>query len=50
MWSYEELQDYLSRPVAEPGAEIDALYKALQEIHSGDVLEDDFCLVRVDFR
>lgn len=49
MWSFEELQDYLSRPVAEPGAEIDALYKALQEIHSGDVLEDDFCLVRVDF-
>jgi len=50
MWSFEELQDYLSRPVAESGAEIEALYKTLQEMHAGDVLEDDFSLLRVDFR
>ena len=49
MWSFEELQDYLSRPVAESGAEIEALYKALQEMHAGDVLDDDFSLLRVDF-
>jgi sigma-B regulation protein RsbU (phosphoserine phosphatase) len=50
MWSIEELQDYLSRPVAEPGSEIEALYKTLQEMHARDVLDDDFSLVRVDFR
>jgi len=50
MWSIEELQDYLGRPVAEPGSEIDALYKTLQEMHARDVLDDDFSLVRVDFR
>ena len=50
MWSFEELQDYLSHPVAESGAEIEALYKTLQEMHSVDVLEDDFSLLRVDFR
>ena len=50
MWSFEELQDYLSRPVADSGAEIEALYKALQDMHAGDVLEDDFSLLRVDFR
>lgn len=49
MWSFEELQDYLSRPVAEPGTEIETLYKTLQEMHSGDVLDDDFSLLRVDF-
>ena len=49
MWSLEELQDYLSRPPVEPGAEIEALYKALQEMHSGDVLDDDFSLLRLDF-
>ena len=48
MWSFEELQDYLSRPVAEPGAEIEALYKTLQEMHAHDVLDDDFSLLRVD--
>ena len=50
MWSFEELQDFLSHPVAELGAEIEALYKTLQEMHAGDVLDDDFSLVRVDFR
>ena len=50
MWSIEELQDYLSRPVVEPGSEIEALYKTLQEMHARDVLEDDFSLLRVDFR
>jgi sigma-B regulation protein RsbU (phosphoserine phosphatase) len=49
MWSFEELQDYLSRPVAEPGTEMETLYKTLQEMHSGDVLDDDFSLLRVDF-
>lgn len=49
MWSFEELQDYLSRPLAEPGTEIEALYKTLQEMHSGDVLDDDFSLLRLDF-
>ena len=49
MWSLEELQDYLSRPPAEPGAEIEALYKTLQEMHSSNVLDDDFSLVRLDF-
>jgi len=50
MWSIEELQDYLSRPVAESGSEIEALYRTLQEMHARDVLDDDFSLVRVDFR
>jgi sigma-B regulation protein RsbU (phosphoserine phosphatase) len=50
MWSIEELQDCLSRPVAESGSEIEALYKTLQELHARDVLDDDFSLVRVDFR
>ena len=49
MWTIEELQDYLGRPVAESGSEIDALYKTLQEFHARDVLDDDFSLVRVDF-
>jgi sigma-B regulation protein RsbU (phosphoserine phosphatase) len=50
MWTIEELQDYLSRPVAESGSEIEALYRTLQEMHARDVLDDDFSLVRVDFR
>ena len=50
MWSIEELQDYLSRPVAETGSEIEALYRTLQEMHARDVLDDDFSLVRIDFR
>jgi sigma-B regulation protein RsbU (phosphoserine phosphatase) len=50
MWSIEELQDYLSRPVAESGSEIEALYRTLQEMHARDVLDDDFSLLRVDFR
>ena len=49
MWSFEELQDYLSRPPAEPGTEIEDLYKALQKMHSSDVLDDDFSLLRLDF-
>ncbi len=49
MWSLDELQDYLNHPVAEPGAEIEALYKTLQEMHARDVLDDDFSLLRVDF-
>jgi sigma-B regulation protein RsbU (phosphoserine phosphatase) len=50
MWSIEELQDYLSHPVADPGSEIEVLYKSLQEFHARDVLDDDFSLVRVNFR
>ena len=49
MWSFVELQDFLSRPVAEPGAEIEVLYKSLREMHARDVLDDDFSLLRVDF-
>jgi len=49
MWSIEELQDFLGRPVAESGSEIEALYKTLQEYHARDVLDDDFSLVRVNF-
>ena len=48
MWSYEDLQDFLSRPVG-AGSEMEALYKALQEMHAREVLDDDFSLVRVDF-
>jgi len=49
MWSFEELQDYLSRPPTESGTEIEELYKALQKMHSSDVLDDDFSLLRLDF-
>lgn len=49
MWSLEELQDFLSRPPAEHGKEIETLYKTLQELHSGDTLDDDFSLLRLDF-
>jgi sigma-B regulation protein RsbU (phosphoserine phosphatase) len=49
MWSFDELQDYLSSPPADPGAEIEGLYKALQELHSGETLDDDFSLLRLDF-
>jgi phosphoserine phosphatase RsbU/P len=49
MWSLEELQDFLVHSVAESGAEIEALYKTLQGMHAGDVLDDDFSLLRVDF-
>ncbi len=49
MWSFEELQDYLNRPPAEPSTEIEALYKTLQELHSGETLDDDFSLLRLDF-
>ena len=50
MWSLEDVQDYLSHPVAEFAAEIEALYKRRQEVHASDVLDDHFSLVRVDFR
>jgi sigma-B regulation protein RsbU (phosphoserine phosphatase) len=50
MWDIQDLQDYLGRPVAESGSEIEALYKTLQQMHARDVLDDDFSLVRVDFR
>jgi hypothetical protein len=36
--------------VAESGSEIEALYRTLQEMHARDVLDDDFSLLRVDFR
>ncbi len=49
MWSFEELQDYLSHPPGAPGMEIEALYKILQEMHAGEVLDDDFSLLRLDF-
>lgn len=49
MWSLEELQDFLRRPLAEPGKEIETLYKTLQELHGGDTLDDDFSLLRLDF-
>ncbi len=49
MWSFEELQDYLSHPPGASGMEIEALYKALQEMHAGEVLDDDFSLLRLDF-
>ena len=50
MWSLEGLQDFLSRAVEKSGSEIDELYKALQEMHASDILEDDFSLLRVDFQ
>jgi sigma-B regulation protein RsbU (phosphoserine phosphatase) len=50
MWSIDDLQDYLSRPAAASGSEIEALYKTLQKMHARDTLDDDFSLVRVDFR
>lgn len=50
MWSLEELQDYLSRAPVEPGAEIETLYKTLLQMRSGDALDDDFSLLRLDFR
>ena len=49
MWSLEELQDFLRRPPAEPGTEIEALYKTLQGMHGRDTLDDDFSLLRLDF-
>ena len=49
MWSFDELQDYLSRPPADPGTEIEGLYKILQELHSSEILDDDFSLLRLDF-
>lgn len=50
MWSLEELQQYLSeRPPEAGGAEMDALYKSLQQMHTSEILEDDFSMVRVDF-
>lgn len=50
MWSLEELHDYLSPPSAEPGTEIETLYKTLLEMRSGNALDDDFSLLRLDFR
>jgi sigma-B regulation protein RsbU (phosphoserine phosphatase) len=50
MWSLEDLQAYLSGAAAEPGAEIEALYKNLQQMHERDVLDDDFSMVEIDFR
>ena len=49
MWSFEELQDFLTRPPAEPGKEIETLYKTLQGLHSDATLDDDFSLLRLDF-
>ena len=49
MWSFEELQGYLGRSSERPGMEIESLYKILQELHSGDTLDDDFSLLRLDF-
>lgn len=49
MWSFEGLQEFLSRPSEEPGAEIELLYKTLQEMHSSEVLDDDFSVLRLDF-
>jgi sigma-B regulation protein RsbU (phosphoserine phosphatase) len=50
MWSIEELQDYLKHPSAKPDSEIEALYNTLLQMHAQDGLDDDFSLVRVDFR
>ncbi|MCE5308292.1 MAG: serine/threonine-protein phosphatase [Acidobacteriales bacterium] len=50
MWSLEELQQYLGeQPPEAGGAEMDALYKSLQQMHASEILEDDFSMVRVDF-
>lgn len=50
MWSMEELRDYLSCGAAEDASEIEGLYKNLQQMHAREVLDDDFSMVRVDFR
>ena len=50
MWSLEDLQAYLSGAAADHGAEIEALYKNLQQMHERDVLDDDFSMVEIDFR
>jgi hypothetical protein len=43
-------KDYLRHSMAESGSEIEALYKTLLQMHASDGQDDDFSLVRVDFR
>ncbi len=50
MWSLAELADYLVHAETGEKSEIDALYAFLQEMSGKQVLDDDFSMLRVEFR
>jgi len=50
MWGLEDLEGYLQQANVNSGKELDALYQQLQENHGSEILDDDFSLLRVDFK
>jgi sigma-B regulation protein RsbU (phosphoserine phosphatase) len=47
MWTLEDLGQYLIRSRMDTEADIDALYRFMQEYHANEILEDDFSMLRV---
>ncbi|HQI57281.1 MAG TPA: PP2C family protein-serine/threonine phosphatase, partial [Syntrophorhabdaceae bacterium] len=50
MWSYEELKEFLRKKPFGGLSEIDELCSYLQEIHGSEGFEDDFSMLKVEFR
>jgi sigma-B regulation protein RsbU (phosphoserine phosphatase) len=50
MWSYEELKEFLRKKPFGGLSEIDELCAYLQEIHGSEGFEDDFSMLKVEFR
>lgn len=47
MWTLEELGQYLVQSRMDTEADIDSLYRLMQEYHTNEILEDDFSMLRV---
>jgi phosphoserine phosphatase RsbU/P len=50
LWSIDELQTFLRRPVADPDSEIEELCEGFQQMHGCEGLKADFFLIRVNFK
>jgi len=49
MWSREEFEALLIRTAADGASDLDALYRHVRTIAAGEVLDDDFSILKVSF-
>ena len=47
MLDYADFQEVLTRGVTDGKSELDELLRFVRQVHGGDVLEDDFSVIRV---
>jgi sigma-B regulation protein RsbU (phosphoserine phosphatase) len=50
MWSLKGLKEFIANQSDENPSEIETLYRFLQEMHGSKDLEDDFSMVKIEFR